>query len=558
MTINSNIRVPGSYNEIDESGANNRLPAYRQPICIIAPRIATPAGWVTLHEYSLGDKVAPVTPNGYYYICVVAGTSGASEPAWPAAGGTVVDGYTCTWREYVDASEIVAVHTPVKCYSADDGARYAGAGSIAHRMVRAAFMQYRYAEVTLITVDDDIEQGGTGVYSTATVTFSGTATGSGRLECRIGNDLARTAWSDGATAVGVAWNLDAVLAALHDLPVTPRAAEGASDTGIVTLVNKNAGVPGSETGKYNTTATKHLPAITIYGDGITAAITGFISGGTNPDITDALTAATAGEYALIACPFRDTDNLDALEAHLAAVSDENNCSGARAFVGITSSIALATTAAARNNERMHVGFVRKCRFPSYEIAAAFAAMHAQTGHPALPLNTMEMVNCDAPDETDRLEFNETNALLYVGVTPFNADSTGAVRCIRSITTYLTNAAGSLDDTYLDTTVVACLDYLRKSIKSAHELNFTRCVLRENHVDGEPDFVVTPDDIRSFNIAKCKQLEQYGVCQQVDVLKPQFVSARDAAVAGRVNSDIPVEVVQGLHILANTIRLTTTV
>jgi phage tail sheath gpL-like len=184
-------------------------------------------------------------------------------------------------------------------------------------------------------------------------------------------------------------------------------------------------------------------------------------------------------------------------------------------------------------------------------------MHAQTGHPAVPLNTMALVDCDAPVITDVLEFVEINALLWVGVTPFNGDGMGTVRCIRSITTYQTSDSGSPDDTYLDTTVIACLDYMRRAIREADMLAFSQAVLRENHVDGEPEFVATPGDVNSFHIGKCKQLEKYGVCQQIDALIARFVCERDADVAGRVNSDIPVEVVQGLHVLANTIRLITT-
>jgi len=45
-----------------------------------------------------GDIREPTTPNGFVYICTVAGNQGAAEPTWPTVlGGTGVDG-TCTWR----------------------------------------------------------------------------------------------------------------------------------------------------------------------------------------------------------------------------------------------------------------------------------------------------------------------------------------------------------------------------------------------------------------------------------------------------------------------------
>jgi len=46
---------------------------------------------------ALGTVCHPTAPNGFVYICSVAGTA-AAEPVWPTAlGGTVVDG-TVTWR----------------------------------------------------------------------------------------------------------------------------------------------------------------------------------------------------------------------------------------------------------------------------------------------------------------------------------------------------------------------------------------------------------------------------------------------------------------------------
>lgn len=551
--IQSNIRVPGSYNIVDSSGANNRLPAYRQPMCIIAPRIKAPSAWAGTTAITLGEKVKPTSGNddGHYYICIAAGTTGSSEPTWPGAGGSVTDG-SVTWRELCNAADIIDENTPTRVYAPSDGARFGGSGSIAHRMVRAALRQYRYTELTLIAIDDD----GSAVHASCTVTFTGTATSSGSCEIRIGNEKVTYAWGVSVTNIGVAMGFDAAIAALHDMPATP----SQNGAGVLTLLAKNGGVCGNELGKYNTTYTDYRVSAKITsGTGISVAVSGWSGGANDPDITNALTAATAGAYSLFAIPYKDATNIAALKAHLLSVSDEINCNGARAWCGSTATIAIAATlAAAYNDSRVHVAFIRKCLFTSFELAAAVAAAHASTGHPALPLNTVAIPDCDAPDITDRLEFSELNSQLWAGVTPLNADGSGTVRIERSITTYTTNGFGSDDDTFLDTTVIACLDYMRKAIKSGDEAAFSQSVLRENHVDGEPAFVVTPDDINAFHIAKCKSLEKYGVCQQVDVLEDRFTAVRDGSVAGRVNSDIPVEVVQGLHVLANYIRLTTTV
>jgi hypothetical protein len=55
--------------------------------------------WTAATSYIVGDKVQPVSGNGFVYKCTVAGTSHATtEPTWPVVtiGTTVVDN-TCTW-----------------------------------------------------------------------------------------------------------------------------------------------------------------------------------------------------------------------------------------------------------------------------------------------------------------------------------------------------------------------------------------------------------------------------------------------------------------------------
>lgn len=66
--------------------------------------------WTTLTAYTTAAPVSflvPVTPNGFYYKCTVAGTGAAGEPTWPTTiGGTVVSGtatFTC-WGKILTGS----------------------------------------------------------------------------------------------------------------------------------------------------------------------------------------------------------------------------------------------------------------------------------------------------------------------------------------------------------------------------------------------------------------------------------------------------------------------
>jgi hypothetical protein len=55
-----------------------------------------PYAWVPATAYAAGQLVRPPNANGQVFQCVTAGTSGSSQPSWPAYGLTVTDG-SATW-----------------------------------------------------------------------------------------------------------------------------------------------------------------------------------------------------------------------------------------------------------------------------------------------------------------------------------------------------------------------------------------------------------------------------------------------------------------------------
>jgi len=61
--------------------------------------VPTAAPWLPGTNYVAGAAVVPTEPNGHTYRCIVAGTSGANQPAFPTqSGATVIDG-TAKWQE---------------------------------------------------------------------------------------------------------------------------------------------------------------------------------------------------------------------------------------------------------------------------------------------------------------------------------------------------------------------------------------------------------------------------------------------------------------------------
>lgn len=72
---------------------------YAQNLIIDGAIRGTPTAWAATTAYAQNQLIYGTanTPNGKIMICTVAGTSGGSQPTWPAIGSTVTDG-GATWK----------------------------------------------------------------------------------------------------------------------------------------------------------------------------------------------------------------------------------------------------------------------------------------------------------------------------------------------------------------------------------------------------------------------------------------------------------------------------
>lgn len=53
--------------------------------------------WIASTAAAAGNVVRPISTNGYLYLCVSAGTTGASAPTWPTVQGQTVVDSGATW-----------------------------------------------------------------------------------------------------------------------------------------------------------------------------------------------------------------------------------------------------------------------------------------------------------------------------------------------------------------------------------------------------------------------------------------------------------------------------
>lgn len=484
MTIPAGIRKPGPYIEIDDTGLSQGLPSNLQEMCIIAP---------------------------------------------------------------MTSSGTATKDVPVQVYSADEAATLFGPGSIAHRMVIAAFLQNPYTRLTVVPLEDS----GTGVQAESDITFTGPATAEGTAVLTIGTDTVSIAISDEDTATEIAAAMKAAINADTSLPVT------ADNTlGVLTLTAKNDGTTGNMLGRYDAGEDGWLPEVEVDCAGVAVSvITEFAGGANDPSLTNAFAAILPYRYHQIAFPYIDATNVGLLGDYLDLVSDYRNMRGARGYIFMTGALASATTIAGENNKRLHLGYIRKCARFSFENAAAFAAMQNAESNLALPLNNAELVGCDAPAVEDRFtDPTEVEALLNAGVTPFVVGAGETVRCVRAITTYTEDDTGAASSRWLDSSKIGITDYVRDAIKARHQNDYANAVIKNAHGEDDPDFIVTTGDINSTNIDVMKRIEKLGYVENVDDNIDLFSVERDESDDTRVVSTIPMNPVDPVMVLATTLKV----
>jgi len=424
------------------------------------------------------------------------------------------------------AAGSVAALVPTRVYSTADAATYFGRGSLAHRMVMAALRANPYMDLTVCALDD-----GAGAAAAGTVTFATVPTGSGVATLYIGNDKVEIAIASGDTVTVIAAALAAAINNLSDLPVTATAA-----LGVVTLAAKNKGLVANQI---------DLEASITANIATTVAVVTMATGTIDPDIQDALDKVYASQYSLIITPYNDATSLAALRDHLDAVSGPIEQRPGVGYAAVDIALATVITLTTDlNSGRVCVALLRGSRSPSFEIAAAFAAVRASESDPARPLNYLPLKGIAAPSEPQRLTRAEQESSLANGVTPLQVGPGQQVQIVRMITTYVENIAGVPDISLLDVTTIDTLDYTRRSVRERLLLRFPRAKLSTK----------TPARVRTEVLDILNRLERLEILENVALNRSGVIIERDEQDPNRLNIRIPADVVNGLHVIAGRIDL----
>ncbi len=423
-------------------------------------------------------------------------------------------------------SGLVAEKIPTEVVSDEQAARYFGAGSVLHRMARAAIQANPYVALSAIALDD----ADASIAATGSVIINATATASGLLTLWIGYQKVEIAVTVGDTAAAIATTLNAAINADTSLPVTSTVA-----TATLTVTAKNAGTLGN--GIAFAWEKTNNCVLTSY--------IAMSSGAGDPTLNDALTVIGPGEYDIIAPALNDSTSLAALKTYLDTISGPIEQHPAIGIYGYSGTYANSVTLASGiNSGRICCAFLRGTKSLTYELASAFASIVALEEDPARPLNTLELDGIHAPVITSRLTRTEQENCLYNGITPLEVGPSGVPQIVRAVTTYTVDANDVTDISMLDLTTIRTLDYVRKACRERIALRFPREKLNDT----------TIKSVKSELLDVLIRLEELAIVENVEANKDGLVVERNGQDPNRLDAKIPTDVVNGLHVFAGRIDL----
>ena len=151
---------------------------------------------------------------------------------------------------------------------------------------------------------------------------------------------------------------------------------------------------------------------------------------------------------------------------------------------------------------------------------------------------------------------EIENALNNGLTPLSpcGSRPGYASIVRSVTSRSLRS-GVPNYAVLDTSSVTVPDYVGDFFRSDLATTFAGCKLGVDGANGEPPTparVVSPSIVRSHIAGGLQAMENDGILIDVEANLPLLVVEADV-VPGRLNCEIPAEVIPGLHIIAGNVR-----
>lgn len=505
------------------------------------------------------------------------GTSaGAGAKKTILLGNMIASALTNSSPMFSVAAGAAAVAEPVFVPSEDDAATLFGRGSELHRMARAFFAEAPDGTLYACPVAE-----ASGTAATAVLTFATNANAAYTVRLRLCGEIIDVAVASGDTPTTIA---AAVADAINDNQNLPFTAQ--NSVGAVTIEAKHDGPRGntlivdayfvSSTGAETriTTASTTSPGATTgiwSGTGTLGSEITLASGATQDSFANALAAIEPARYDRIVGACIESTNIGRIVTHVNAQAGPTVQLLEQAVCGSVDTYANAVTlATGQNAARMQIVWHHASVLPAGEVAAQVCAarLYGDTGAggqlpgeadtPSANLDGLELASvlmqrvvADQPTRTE-IENALNNGLAALTL---SGSRPGYASVVRSITSRSLRS-GTPNYAVLDTSSVTVPDYAADTIRADLATSFAGCRLASESSDGLPpraSLVVMPSTVRARIAQRLKQMEEQAILVDVDDNLSLLVVEADGVTPGRLNCEIPAEVIPGLHIIAGNVR-----
>jgi phage tail sheath gpL-like len=279
-------------------------------------------------------------------------------------------------------------------------------------------------------------------------------------------------------------------------------------------------------------------------------ITPFATGATNPDIDDVIAVMPDDQFNVIVNSYMDATNRGKLEAEMDDRFGPIRQNEGLVFMAMTDSLANLTTLGNSENSKHFSIMGATGPSPYWEWAAAAGAQAAKSAQadPALPLQTLPLVNILPPQESEKFSLTERNALLYDGISTHRVVG-GVVTIERLITTWQTNGAGAPDTSYLDVETLFTLSFLRYSFRNRILAKYARSKLANDGTRfGAGQKIITPLLGKAEAVALFAEWETAGLVEGADQFKRDLIVERNQSNPSRLDFLMPPDLVNQLRII----------
>ncbi|NEV79280.1 phage tail protein [Rhodopseudomonas sp. BR0C11] len=429
-----------------------------------------------------------------------------------------------------------------------------GAGSMLAEMAVWARQNHPFGEIWMLPLADP-----SGAAQTWTITIAaGLAGKSGTLPVYLGGEkvsigvAATDSTSDAATNLAAEINKGYTkFGRSLSFPVTAAAASN-----VVTLTSRHVGA----------LMAKFSVLKDLVGDEGSLQQYLTIATGTSgtgvPTLGTALAALGDMEFDYICSPYADTTSLDVIKDFLGGTSGRwspiQQLYGHYCTVMFDSYANLASFGAGRNDPNVSILGVVDSPSPPWRWAAAYGARIAsdknlggevdQAYRISLPVQTLDLVGIRPPQSrVNWFSITQRNTLYQDGISGFKVAADGTVMLDRVITTYLTNAYGQPDITWLDIETRLQMVYFVRYMRQRITQKYGRCALADDNPSANPG-IVTAKILKAEAVHAYVELEAGGLVENSDLFARRLVVERSSD-PNRVNAYLPVDTVNQFRVFA---------